>query len=542
LNKHKVLVIGLDGYEQSFGNAMMQAGELPALKNLKDRSAVWLLDHGWATRTGLAWEHFSTGLKPEAARRWSAINFNPQDYSVWQEGTTLSPFVKNLDCKTVVFDPPYFDLGAVKNTFGVVNWGAHDPGISTTSRPARLHTELTESFGPYPAKDWIYGITWQSAERTRLMGAALTCAVNVRAEMALWLLQERFPDWDLGIVVVGEIHSATETFWHGIDPDHPLHNLPSAHPSGGQLREVYRATDRLIDKLVRTFPEVTVVAFSMGGMGPNNSDVPSMVLLPELFHRKSFGESLMQTDPAWSCNNEGMPVIRDDEQWSKAVNARYPQTGQKRGRKKKSGGQQRAIKKFSEFLRAGMSRIELPKTEKPLKMSVNWMPVMKYSPFWPKMEAFVLPSFYDGRIRVNLAGRERQGIVPPGRYTQFLDELRQFLSQCRDMEGKQAIDDFEYQASSSPLELHPTAADLVVVWRDSTLAIEHPQCGRIGPVPYRRTGGHTGPYGVAYIANAGIESGDYGIRSAFDVVPTIIQLLGKSSPGNLSGQSLLRKV
>lgn len=538
MNRRKVLAIGLDGYEQSFANALMEAGELPALKSLKNRSASWLLDHGWATRTGLAWEHFSTGLKPEAAKRWSAVYFNPLDYSVWQEGTSLSPFVKDLDCKIVAFDPPYFDLSDAQNTLGVVNWGAHDPGVSTASRPARLHTELTERFGPYPAKDWIYGITWQSAEQTRLMGAALTCAVNVRSEIALWLLQERFPDWDLGIVVIGELHSATEAFWHGVDPGHPLYNIPSAQPAGEQLREVYRATDRLVDKLVNAFPDVTVMAFSMGGMGRNNSDIPSMVLLPELLHRKSFGQSLVQSSPEWSNNGDGIPKLDSDEQWSKAINALFPGSRHKQGRRKKSAGE-RTIKKFSSFLHANISGMGLFKSNKPLKMSVDWMPVMRYASFWPKMEAFVLPSFYDGRIRVNLAGREQHGIVSFNRYVELLDELKAFLWQCKDMKGEPVVESFEHQQDSDPFLLHPTAADLIIVWRNSTLAIEHPQSGLIGPVPYRRTGGHTGPYGVAYLANAGVEPGDYGVRSAFDVVPTILQLLGKSPPAGLSGQSLL---
>ena len=538
MNKRKILVIGLDGYEQSFGNLMMEAGELPALQELKNRGANWLLDHGAATRTGLAWEHFSTGLRPEAAKRWSAVYFNRHDYSIWQEGTTLPPFVKNLDCKIVAFDPPYFDLNCAENTLGVVNWGAHDPGVRSTSRPARLHTELMEHFGSYPAKDWIYGITWQSVEQTVLMGEKLTNAVNIRSEIALWLLQDRLPDWDLGIVVIGELHSATETFWHGVDPGHPLYNIPSAQPAGEQLREVYRAADRMVNKLVSAFPDVTVMAISMGGMGRNNSDIPSMVLLPELFHRKSFGQSLVQTSPKWNNLGDGIPKLDTNEHWSKAINLRFLKAGHKHRKEKKSFGK-RAIKMFSKFRRASMGGMGLCKNKQPLKMSVDWMPVMRYAPYWPKMEAFVLPSFYDGRIRINLAGREQHGIVPLNRYTELLDELKAYLWQCKDMTGDPAIERFEQQEGVDPHLLHPTAADLVVVWRESTLSIEHPQSGRIGPVPFRRTGGHTGPYGIAYLANAGIEPGDYGIRSAFDVVPTIVQLLGELPPDGLSGQSLL---
>jgi predicted AlkP superfamily phosphohydrolase/phosphomutase len=47
------------------------------------------------------------------------------------------------------------------------------------------------------------------------------------------------------------------------------------------------------------------------------------------------------------------------------------------------------------------------------------------------MPAFALPSFYDGRIRINLRGRERRGIVDPSRYEQTCAELETLLRECR---------------------------------------------------------------------------------------------------------------
>ncbi len=77
-----------------------------------------------------------------------------------------------------------------------------------------------------------------------------------------------------------------------------------------------------------------------------------------------------------------------------------------------------------------------------------------------------------------------------------------------------------------------------MVWR-GPLALDHPTLGRVGPVPYRRTGGHTGVHGVAYCSGPGIAAGDRGARSTFDVVPTLIELVGASPPPGLSGTSLL---
>jgi arylsulfatase A-like enzyme len=44
---------------------------------------------------------------------------------------------------------------------------------------------------------------------------------------------------------------------------------------------------------------------------------------------------------------------------------------------------------------------------------------------------------------------------------------------------------------------------------------------------------------MAYIRSPEIEAGDRGVRSSFDVVPTLVELLGESLPAGLSGKSLL---
>jgi arylsulfatase A-like enzyme len=44
---------------------------------------------------------------------------------------------------------------------------------------------------------------------------------------------------------------------------------------------------------------------------------------------------------------------------------------------------------------------------------------------------------------------------------------------------------------------------------------------------------------MAYLSGPGISTGDRGVRSSFDVVPTIVELLGEITPERLSGISLL---
>jgi len=151
------------------------------------------------------------------------------------------------------------------------------------------------------------------------MAESLVRAVDTRGEAAMWLLSERLPDWELAVVVVSELHSAIEAFWHGIDPAHPLHHLPSSVPARQGLKAVYGAVDRLVGSLARRFSDATIVTFAAHGMGPNNSDVPGMLLLPELLYRRSFGRPLLREPSSWLKAADGVPLLDPDESWSRTI-------------------------------------------------------------------------------------------------------------------------------------------------------------------------------------------------------------------------------
>ena len=537
--RQRVLAIGLDGYEQSLGDVFMAEGELPCLARLRERSARLLLDHGPATRTGLAWEHVSTGRSPKDARRWAAVDFDADSYRVWHDGTALAPFVAALKARSFIFDPPYFDLRLAPSARGVMNWGAHDPGVSSGGRPAELWDEVIARFGSYPVRDTMYDIVWPSPERAEKLGDLLVEATELRTRAARWLIAERCPDWDLALVVAGELHSAAEAFWHGVDPTHPLHALPSAPVCADRLRAVYRATDALVGELVEACPDSAVVAFSMNGMGPNRSDVASMALLSELLYRHSFGRPLLRVSRSWQRAPNAMPMLGRDEDWSQAVKTAITQHPEPLDTLRRLAA--RTLPEgFKRLVRPSSAPHAPAETSNgALRLGLEWMPTELYERHWPAMRCFALPSFYDGRVRVNLMGRERDGMITPSRYQAFCDEIVALMHACRDLRTGEPVVDHVVRADGDPLALGPSEADLVIVWRGATLGFEHPTLGRIGPLPYRRTGGHTGPYGMAYFGGDGIAAGDYGVRSSFDVVPTMVELLGEQLPSRFSGKSML---
>lgn len=544
--RHKVLAIGLDGFEVSLAERYMAEGQMPALAALRKRAARFLLDEGPARRAGLPWEHVSSGLSPQEAGRWGPMEFDPTSYTAWQDGTQFVPWWAGTDLRVVVFDPPFADLYSAQNTQGIVAWGSHSAGTLRAARPAALRAEFVRRFGEYPAVDWTYGQPWPSAGRTRLMAEALCQALDVRGRAAQWLAAERFPDWDFFFAVTGELHGGLEGLWHGIDAGHPLNTHPSAPAAAAALLDLHRALDRMVGQLVNAAGDAVVIAFNMGGMGPNNCDVQSMVLLPELLYRHAFGQPLLALPSQWTATPNRLPMLDENESWE-TVSALWVPEPRESDTAARTGNLRAVARRLPEPVKSLLRGVRSVAADwrsrnappKRLIHDVGYIPGYRYRRHWPRMPAFALPSFLDGRIRINLRGRERDGIVELSRYEETCRMLETILGECRDPRtGEPAVATIERASTANPLNLASSESDLLVEWRNVAAAFEHPRLGLIGPVPLRRTGGHT-RNGVAYLAAPGLEPGARGVHSSAEVVPTIVQLLGVEPTARLGGKSLL---
>jgi hypothetical protein len=244
-----------------------------------------------------------------------------------------------------------------------------------------------------------------------------------------------------------------------------------------------------------------------------------MALLGELLFRKRFGRAYMRT-PQWKLRlPSGVPLLPQDAQWHFELEALIPPLWKFEAPAGDIGG---------DFYYREANAAE-----------IDWQPVTRYRPFWPQMEAFAIPSFYDGRVRINLQGREARGIVPMERYDRVLSEVTKLLSECRDVRTGDPVLGGTSAAQSYPTDIGPTEADLYLYWTGNPTGFRHPELGQIGPLPYRRTGGHTNPRGFAYVFGRGWPAGDFGVRNSLDIVPTIITMLGEhEKTRDLSGEPI----
>src|SRR5262249_40885421 len=157
---------------------------LPNMQRLRARGARFLLDHGRDRYTTLGWEQVSTGRTPATGGRWSPITFDRSSYGVSQEPAQRAPFLEELAAQVLGSDLPHCDLSRTRRVRGLTNWGTHEGGTIQMANPDGLKGELAARIGPYPAAKYLYGMLWQSPEKTRLAADALARAAAVRAEAA----------------------------------------------------------------------------------------------------------------------------------------------------------------------------------------------------------------------------------------------------------------------------------------------------------------------------------------------------------------------
>jgi predicted AlkP superfamily phosphohydrolase/phosphomutase len=159
------------------------------------------------------------------------------------------------------------------------------------------------------------------------------------------------------------------------------------------------------------------------------------------------------------------------------------------------------------------------------------------------MKAFALPTFANGHIRINLEGREGNGIVSASEYEDICHELTQILYRLQDARTgkplvKQVVRTRNSATDNDPK--HPDS-DLIVLWHEQiTDVVDSPDVGRIGPVTHFRAGTHwnrgffiaKGP-GITPASN--LPDGE-----SVDIAPTILELMGATSPDYFDGKSLFR--
>src|SRR6185369_10471095 len=90
---------------------------------------------------------------------------------------------------------------------------------------------------------------------------------------------------------------------------------------------------------------------------------------------------------------------------------------------------------------------------------------------WRRTQAFAVPGDHYGFVRLNLCGRERDGIVPPAEADALLDRIADGLATFRDPDGAPSVAEVVRTRDALPAgSRRGLLPDLVVRWSERATA------------------------------------------------------------------------
>lgn len=528
MNRNKVVALAIDAPNQQLFDEWITAGELPNIARVAEQGIRVEHSHEKCYRNERCWSLFLSGQENGATGAY----FDPSTYryghvSVQRES---HPLFYSLGPGTRVcqFD---FPAPIIDNVDGwqISGWGSELNSSAPLSDPPGLINELIKRHGCDPKMNSGFTVTdCQSGQEElsfripslyqpdelREYWRLLELAVERRTEICLDLLERE--SWDLFLAMYSESHTANHLFWHA-GREYPVPSPLDNHED--PLLAIMRQIDQGIGRIASTLPNDTfLTTFSVDDTAQNTMDLPSMALLPEIMFRLSFtGKAALAEGVA----GVPLPPPRQNfvNHWKEEI-----------WRLATAHGHQVLL-----------TPLELEADGEPL----NWNPAMWYQNLWPRMFAFALGNVSDGYIRINVKGREAYGIVSPEDFDDTLADLIAKLSQLTDPRtGKVVVERIE-RMRNRPHEKPEIPPDLIVCWSKTTPfdAVESPDFGRIGPVPFFRSGGHqahgTCIRNILFARGPGIVPGSTAPQGQLlDVPATILAMMRVKPHYPLTGRPL----
>jgi predicted AlkP superfamily phosphohydrolase/phosphomutase len=497
---NRVLVIGMEMGDGQLIRRWCDAGHLPVLQGLlADGCWSWLDTTADALHVS-AWPSLYTGAGP--AQHGVYYTFQPQagrqGYARFAPGIYGEPtfwkLIADNGHRCVVFDAPYTEPESEFNGVQIFDWGTWAQYLGTSSTPKGAAKTLVRECGSYPlgleAHD-IGLVAWDADD----MEQRLIRAVKAKAKATKWLLDKE--DWELFFTVFGETHPAAHYCWPQDDAEE--FDAP-------QLLRIYQSIDTAIGEILDAAgPDVSVFIVSGDGVGPNNS---GWHLLPDVLKKLGY---FATAEPAPEGESDHVPAVRKFDP-VKALRDLLPK----------------------DFRKALARRLPTALRDK-LAQRVDTADID-----WSKTRAFCLPTDLEGYIRINVRGREPEGIVEPGaEYQALCRELADMLRELRNpATGESAVREVIITEEALPGPRTDQLPDIIVCWSDEAqiTALESSRIGEVsGPSPDGRTGTHRAPGFVLARCSDAVAIDIPDRAHIFDLAPTLLSSFGVERSGAMEG-------
>jgi predicted AlkP superfamily phosphohydrolase/phosphomutase len=364
------------------------------------------------------------------------------------------------------------------------------------SSPPEARDRLKRLFGPPAAVEDVFG---RSSTRDLLRWRRDLLAASGRAADAATLLLagDRF---DLTWVTFSAPHIAGHQLWDLSQIDEDLDDA-TRRVLASALEEVYQTVDAAFDRVLAALPDdADVIVVSPVGMEVNTSRTD---LLPAMLDAVLLGRARPDSGAGWV--------------WK--LRAAVP-TG----------------------LRARVAAA-LP-TRVALELTAR---LESRGQDWNSTRAFAQPADNQGYVRLNLCGRERDGIVAPAEAESLMDEIATGLLTFRDPDGTASVKSVERVTDTFGTGAHADRLpDLIVRWSERPATrLGYVQSERFGTVRRQgsgsgRSGNHTADAWALVVPGASRARTPTRPPRLVDVAATAAALAG-GGIADLPGEPLLER-
>lgn len=500
-----VVIIGLDAGDPDFIEQWASEGQLPTIAGLMKRGCWGRTagpEHVCEIGTGLS---LFSGISRSRHgyyyfRQLRPGTYDLQAFSAHDAGTL--PFWAHLrgrEKRVAAVDPPDGVLVPGLPGIQLLNWAVSQISgneISPSADPHDLLQEAARVFGPR-RQIADFKVNSSLSEDREVYGRLMERIEKKGALCRHLLARDRF---DLIVTEFYESHAAGHRFWKYRAESQASAGLGRPHELRHAIRDVYRAIDRQMGLLLDALPqESNVFILSCYGM---ESQYPTTGLISAFCRQLGYQAAPDSGPPAM----DPLALARRlmPESWRVAISHHLPHSAQER--------------LLADHFRRSTS--------------------------WPKTTAFAIPSLYTSYIRVNLQGREPQGIVQPGaEYTAMLDHMEADLKSLIDpVTGEPAVAAVvrtsEWFRCGPPTSL----PDLFVEWKPGSHFVRRltsPKAELQQREPgYFRDSFHSFQGFIAAAGPAISQRGAIGRVSLLDLAPTFLSLLGEPIPAEMTGRPI----